>query len=57
MGEKLKAGDVVYLKSDDNIKMTINEIYEHNVGECECIWFAGTDCHRANFNLDALKKA
>lgn len=55
MAENLQAGDVVTLKSDTGMKMTIEWI-ESN--KAHCIWFHPTTGQYAehNFNVVALAK-
>ena len=54
MTEKLKAGDVVRLKSDGP-NMTVNAVNEF--GQVHCVWFVGVQQHEGRFNDDALQLA
>jgi len=55
---KLKIGDVVCLKSDLSLLMTIDKIssyenYPNNTG-VKCIWFSGTTLLSEIFHIDTL---
>jgi uncharacterized protein YodC (DUF2158 family) len=48
-----KIGDVVTLKNNQSIKMTVNKFYKENYNY-ECVWFNDSHLNRENFDSDTL---
>lgn len=57
---KFTIGDTVNLKSNKNVKMSVNEIINESnfTGDYKCIWFDCTfDLRRDDFKEDTLEKS
>ena len=57
MSEEIKVGDVVYLKSDRNMKMTVAEFrLMDGMSFAACLWFVGGELKGGNFPLTSLRR-
>jgi uncharacterized protein YodC (DUF2158 family) len=54
--DEIKAGDVVYLKSDDSHPMTV-DVDAYTAGSVVCFWFNGNELRTGVFHKTSLRKS